>query len=276
MKEKYPATLVPVPGWNKFLDINEMSEDFPIIRRIAGRFENDKNKFIDIGLGVYHLSLDAELQDFDTKKMANLSMNIVSDECSMTDSEYKHNTLKINGKKIEIWNGKRGNRQINENVCCRIVPCYFLVFKSTNIHNQPFEYERTYPSKEQLDGDVSSIKKELVQQIFKSNTTMYNVSGKLKLKHAPTFLNYWHIILEIYAPSHKPPLQKTDKGWRNDAANALFESILRKNIWINKLPCCPMPKNIYEDSQFCKIRLFGEKLIRNLRVKSIKIKIVER
>lgn len=262
--KKYPATLIPIPGWKICLDIDKIRNsdtDFPIVRRISGIFKNDQHCFVDVGQGVYHLSLDAHLPDYNPGKIADLSMNIISDECSIEDSMHRHDIKDANLEDIGDWKGGRVTVRKYKRYLHRVNPCYFLAFKSSNIHNQPFVYQRQFGDSKQFDVEKESINpKEIICKAFSSDS-VYNVNGVLKLKHSPTNLNYWHTVLKIHAPEHNNEgIKKISGKWRQDVAQQLFDSILRKNIWIDKLPCECLSSNEYENKKYCKVRRFIEKV----------------
>ncbi|MCQ2360944.1 MAG: hypothetical protein MJ009_05655 [Paludibacteraceae bacterium] len=264
--KNYPATLIPIPGWERLLNIDKIRNsniDFPIVRRISGIFKQNRHFFIEVGQGVYHLLLDANLPEYNLSSIADLSMNIISDECSIEDSMYRHNIKDAKGNDIDNWNGERVLLRKYKKCLHCVDPCYFIALKASNIHNQTFTYERQYADIKQYNKDKESIDtkdpKEIIIKAFSSND-LYKVNGVLKLKHSPTKLNYWHTVLKTYAPKHSKGLKKIDSRWKQDVAQQIFESILRKNIWINELPCKCLSSNEYENKEYCKIRRFIERI----------------
>ena len=72
----------------------------------------------------------------------------------------------------------------------------------------------------------------MIDSVFNKNTT-YSVIGKTILRHDPTPLNYWHIVIDVHAPNSKPPLRNAKSKWRQDVQTNIFENVIRKNISIN-------------------------------------------
>lgn len=264
----YPPNLVPIKGWKKKINIED-TPNFPIVRRVLRNFDEDSNFFIDLGQGVYHIKLDADLDSLGLKSFVDLSMNIISEDSSLESSYYYHDILKIGDNKIGVWNGEEVNLDKYGDVYHYTPTCYFLIFESKNLHNIQFPFHRKYNNAEEWDSEKDDID-SLIDSVFNKNTT-YSVIGKTILRHAPTPLNYWHIVIDVHAPNSKPPLRNAKSKWRQDVQTNIFENVIRKNISINsiKSKCLPMPKSNYIMSKYL-FHIYIQKIIRWCKIISFK------
>lgn len=240
----YPPNLIPIKGWKKKIDI-ENAPNFPVVRRVLRNLDEDSNFFIDLGQGVCHIKLEADLESLGLKSFVDLSMNIISEDSSIESSNYYHDILKCDDNKKGNWNGEEVFLNKYGDVYHYTPSCYFLVFESKNLHNIQFPFHKKYNSVEEWNSEKDDID-SLIDFVFNKNKT-YSVMGKTTLKHDPTPLNYWHIVIDVHAPNSKPPLKNAKSKWKQDVQTSIFENVIRKNICINSIgsKCLPLSRNYY-------------------------------
>lgn len=262
----YPPNLIPIKGWKKRINVNDVP-NFPVVRRIHRDFKSDSDLYIDLGQGAYHIKLDAA-DVLGLTKLVDLSMNIVSEDSSIDNARFHHGMLSSNGDKISNWNGENVNPSEYGNICHYAHPCYLLVFESQHIHNIQFPYERTLNSYQEFENEKNDINvQSLVDSVFKKNQT-YQILGEISLRHDPTPLNYWHIVLDIRAPKSKNPIKDNNSKWKKNMQYCVFD-IIRKNISIDYIRdnCLSMNKYYYIEN---KGWIFLQKIIRWFRIISCK------
>lgn len=264
---KYPPNLVPIKGWKTKINIED-APNFPVVRRVPRNFDEDSNFFVDLGQGVYHIKLDADLKSLGLESFVDLSMNIISEDSSIESTRYYHDLQTKDGNKIGNWNGEEIYLEKYGDVYHYIPTCYFLFFESNNLHNITFPYYRKYDKVAEWNNEKNDINL-LIDSVFNKDTT-YSVIGKTILRHDPTPLNYWHIVIDVHAPTSKPPLVNARSKWRKDAQRSIFENVIRKNIYVNSIEnkCLPMPKKNYMYKYL--LHIYIQKIIRWCKIISCK------
>lgn len=262
---KYPNNLIPIVGWSPKIQIsgeNENIDSFPVARRVGGI--PNLNNFSTFDNKLFTIKLDANIQGLSPEDVAFMSMNILSEDCSMNESKFFHKVKDHNGKIIEKWDGGIV-RNIYQNETCQYAePCYFLVYNSRNLHLASIKTDVKMPDRETFNKHFEAIE-NVVDKIFNKQNE-YTINGLVQLCHDPTPLNYWHIVLEVHAPNNVI-LNKTKNGWKNIVGKEIVNSILRKNVYINNLPCSPLPRAKYQKSSYLMTLLY--KIFRYIQFKRL-------
>lgn len=268
---KYPVSLIPVKGWKCNINLDE-ANPFLVGRRVVGDWEKDKDRYFTTVDGKsYSLTIhdDFQLPDLNVSTLANMSMNLISEDSGVDNLAFWHKKL---SEKEKYWKGGWVFPWMYRNCLQYEQKCYFVVFQSVNIHHRTFQYPRQYKKKVEWEKDKSKMHlSEGIDAIFNGGQ-IYQVTGEVCLKHEPTDMNYWHVVLVISAPQGAPGLKRTKEGWREEVGRIILKTVLRRNILINPVEnVTVLKRKYYEDSGNLNLQLC--KWVRNISAIGLNVKI---
>jgi hypothetical protein len=244
---KYPATLIPVKGWKSRINLDEV-DSFSVGRRIVGDWMKDKDRFfttVDDKSYALAINDESQLPDLNALNLANLSMNILSEDSGIGNLAFWHKRLDKNEKS---WNGSWIFPWKYRKCLQYEKQCYVVVFQSVNLHHKTFQYPRQYQKKVEWEKDKEKMHVfNGIEEIFNSGE-IYRVTGEVYLRHEPTEMNYWHVVLVISAPQGGADLKRTKDGWRAEVGQIICKTILRKNILINPVEGVSLLKRKYYEA----------------------------
>ena len=208
-KNFYPASILPKHTYRSIINIDDLlnKQELYILRRAE---ISPEDLFTDLGT----LNSDA----IDLKDIPDLSMNLMGS--FFTDKHVKFVPLK---KGSQIWPGGVKvylSDFIDEyKVLTDNFSFFYINLKELHKISIPFEKEK----------DIQAV--NLFKQLKYANTVLGNRiisvnNGTSEIKHAPTYLNYWHIELQI-----KDPSSKVISRGKSRAASEILSKFLIEHIF---------------------------------------------
>lgn len=200
----YPDSLVPNVNYKGEIDIPTLLEkhDFHISRRI----KEPKEKSVYEEDGVWYLNRDA-LKEIDHE----MSVNLLG-----AGFHIEHTKFRQVGQASEAWHeGEAVDKMQYSQDVYEENDSFPILYRGKNLVGKKVPYSRPVQS-------ISNEQNELlakIQEIAKaklSSQDSIDIKAELGLKHSPSRLNYWHLILQI-KPSHDEQAMKNTKPtWKKD------------------------------------------------------------
>jgi len=250
-KEPYPTEILPLPSYKQELSIDLLLKKFGnllVVRLVKGEpkdyikeSENGESVFDDsiLGSGV-NLSLNLAGGEFDTSCNAHLRFLAIADEAKAP------------------WKGECVNPKIisiedNYKFC---TPCFGLCFYVREIHNRTFPAYRRFDTEAERDEYALKVAESTTDEekkydahlvgVFKKKDIDVEIRPRIKVQHAPTNANYWHVTLDTTRPTDKKPVETTEKLSKPD--KRLFKSLkqdLIQHCTVNTKPDYKIPRRFY-------------------------------
>jgi len=216
-KSRYPKSILPKQNYTPLLDFDVMSTqgEFFIIRRADVNCRDIFNEAGALKEGV-----------LSSKDIPGLSMNLLG-------AFYlpKHIKFRTINKGAESWlnNSKIymsdfiNDYTILNNFCA-------IIYKLNCLHNAsvPFINEKNKVS----DKFVKAF--NLTPEII---GTKYKLEGKIRISHAPTNLNFWHVELDLIDATNIKITRKDDNAWARSSKRHILEHFL-------SVPMLEIPENM--------------------------------
>lgn len=206
----YPKDIVPQPQYVIKIDIDNLLDkigDFLICRRLNGSLDDNIIEFN----GRKKLTIEA-LGD-----IINLSTNMLGAKFR-TD---KHLMYSPKGDATNDWDGKPVDlSKYNESYT--IVENYsFVTYKGKGLHNHDFPYWKALSKDDIKKAESLGIDLGKLNELSEAQFT-----GKIRLEHKPTMLNYWHVVMDLYPQDSEDPLVDKKARWKKNMARFVLEKIL--------------------------------------------------
>lgn len=218
----YPTTILPKKRYKIEIDIDNLfaGQDIFLLRKsdlseadTFKKFSNGQNLLVDDAIN--------------TKRVINLSTNIIGGFFKQKHTIYRpldEGTKEWNGDKIKMSSFKRAYK-IEK-------PMGNIFIKANKLHNKTIPF--TVASDDNIHKEISKFEKAFGNKTIKSNErgTPIKLLGKIKIKHVPVNLNYWHAELKIYSYDDNT----IEKYKSNTKTNALLDEIFTNWIKVNSEP----------------------------------------
>lgn len=228
-KPDYPKIIISHPEYRLRMDINNLLSEYPkllVVRCVDG---NKDDYYMQTENGKMILS-----EKVFKNSMANLSMNLAGGLFD-TDSNAHLRFLPATKEAAETWNGDIVSSELysSEDSYYFYEKCFGLCFYVSEIHERTFPFYKHFES--QYDRDIYEAEtmaavtdKEMSYDAhfvaeFKSKKESVEVRPRLKVNHAPTNVNYWHITLDTFRPTDKDFVKPTDK--LNSSDKSMFKAL---------------------------------------------------
>ncbi len=243
MSECYPRDILPRKEFKRNLNINDLLHLYPKLL-IVRRFSGNLSEHIDNTTSGPPVYLPTIFQG----NMANLSLNL-SGGIFDTNSSQHLRFLPKHTDASRAWNGEdipeylyvpKETYEYNDD-------CHGLCFFCADVHEQKFPFYRHFATKEERDEFYSKTLKATtdkekeydahIVEAFVNKNKKVVVYPRLKVHHAPTMVNYWHVTLDTYRPTDTEPVSSSEKT--NSTDRKMFKHlkmILLKQIMIDKEP----------------------------------------
>ena len=257
----YPSSMVPYIGLNHEVKVDELLKigDVAIARRVDRLLSSkDIRRMAD---GTCIVPADSSLREETFERIPFLSITMLRQSHPMAyakyDLEMKPKTDDWKGGMVWPWKQKDKANKCGDS--------YLMVYKASQLHNQPAKYQRRFESREtaeELQDDYEGLKDALIHKEF-TRKSFYQSIGTLSLKHSPTVLNYWHyeLVLEnkegkvIKNVKYKEGENEEEMNMNASFVNYVWEHFLCKMFWVDENPCSPeIPMSYFYDSRVCGIK----------------------
>lgn len=190
-------------------------------RRIDGRRED----CVDEEFGVENAFLKSDaLKNSDIPEM---SLSLLGALFNLEDLRYRQ--IK---KAIEDWDGKRvcDDALIKECVVECPNPWFAIAWNITGLHEQTVPYKKEFSREKDFKRFVEEINRvsDIINMEFEEyRKTVNPLVATTKLKHSPSFLNYWHFLFEIFPMGSEKPMVETKSNWEKGLADKVAKQCLR-------------------------------------------------
>lgn len=251
-KEPYPTEILPLPNYKQKLSIDLLLKKFGkllVVRLVEGELK-DYIKVSENG--------ESELDDSVFKNsMVNLSLNLAGGLFD-TNSNAHLRFLPKDDEAKAPWNGKYVNPNIvlgKENYKIT-TPCFGLCFYVREIHNRTFPAYKHFDTEAERDEYAFKVAESTTDEekkydahlvgVFEKRDIPVEIRPRIKVHHAPTNANYWHVTLDTTRPTDKMPVEPTENLSKSD--RKLFKALkqdLKRCCTINTNPDYKIPRRIY-------------------------------
>lgn len=229
MPESYPTEILPCPGYKEKMETDYLLTKYPdllVVRLVEGRVED---YYVDTE------SNDRVLSDKVFKNnMANLSMNLAGGLFN-TSSDAHLRFLPATKEATEAWDGQCVDPKLytTEDSYHFYGTCFGLCFFVRDIHNRTFPFYKHFESQEERDKYEENVKKNMSETersydahlvgAFENKKKTALTYPRLKVHHAPSKVNYWHMTLDTYRPTDISYIHPEDK--QNSGDKKMFKAL---------------------------------------------------
>ncbi len=228
-KEPYPIDILPKSTYIERLGVENLLAKYQnllAVRMVTGCVED---YFIETEEGEKQLSGKVF-----ANSMVNLSLNLAGGLFD-TDRHAHLRFLPSGDDATRPWKGESippalyltdGNYTIYD-------VCFGLCFQVRDIHNRTFPFHKHFETQEERDeyerraivatSDEEKAYDAHLVGVFKGKKQSVKVNSRIKIHHAPTMLNYWHMTLDTYRPTDVNYILPTDR--LKSADRTMFKSL---------------------------------------------------
>lgn len=251
-KEPYPKEILPLSSYKKVLNIDLLLKKFGnllVVRQVEGVLK----KYIKVSE-----KGENELDDSVFKNsMANFSLNLAGGQFD-TSSKAHLRFLPNDDEAKAPWNGGYVNPKIvlGEESYKITSPCFGLCFYVREIHNRTFPSYRHFDTEAERDEYAHKVAESTTDEekkydahlvgVFENKNKNVAIRPRIKVHHAPTNANYWHVTLDTTRPTDKKPVEPTEKLSNPD--KRIFKALKQDLILhytINTKPDYKIHRRIY-------------------------------
>lgn len=251
-KEPYPTEILPLPNYKQKLSIDLLLKKFGkllVVRLVEGELK-DYIKVSENG--------ESELDDSVFKNsMVNLSLNLAGGLFDTSSNAHLRFLPKDAEAKVS-WDGGYVNPKIVlvEDNYTITTPCFGLCFYVCNIHNKTFPAYRHFDTEAERDEYAHKVAESTTDEekkhdahlvgVFENKNKNVAIRPRIKVQHAPTNANYWHVTLDTTRPPDKKPVEPTENLSKSDKRlfKALKQDLIR-HCTIDTKPDYKIPRRIY-------------------------------
>lgn len=217
-KSGYPKQILPHPSYRRKLGLERLLVEYPnlmAVRKVDGKPEDYEHNGDKGGIFI-------SLEMF-KGNMANFSMNLAGGLFDVRPSKHLP-YLPTFAEATEDWDGKEPKEDFYAEY--RSNECFGLCFLIRTIHRRPFPYYRCFDNQKAYDEYVTKVegaalatrreKDEILVGKFLSKSDNVELRPFIKVHHAPTKVNYWHITLDTRRPTDVDYIKPKDKPISQD------------------------------------------------------------
>lgn len=215
----YPELILPHPSYRRKLGLERLLVKYPnlmAVRKVEGNFKDYERKG-DKGNSFI-------LPEVFNGNMANLSMNLAGGLFDVRPHKHLRYLPSIDDARLD-WDGNEPASELYSKY--NYSPhCFGLCFLIRNIHRRTFPYFRgfdsqkaydEYASKVEVAANALNIDKDIILVgKFISKLDSIELKPYIKVHHAPTRVNYWHITLDTRRPTDTSYVKAEEKQSNQD------------------------------------------------------------
>lgn len=129
-----------------------------------------------------------------------------------------------------------------------IEPCDIIYFKSSQIHNVSIPYLRSVDNVKELGKYEENVTKlgKTIKEVWNESLKKVEIYGTILLRHEPTMLNYWHVIIAAYSADNPPKKVDDTKGTWKKSLNGAILLLLQGNCLLSSPEISPIPECYYK------------------------------
>lgn len=241
---RYPINLIPKICWRQNIAIEQLIGQ-QVAVYVARRIEGSREDCIDNSLGSDSAFLKSNA--LCNSDIPDMSLSLLGALLCPEDLCYRQ--IK---EAMGDWDGKPvcSTPLIEDCVVECEKPWFAVAWNIKSLHDQTVPYKKEISGKKDYREFVEKINQ--VTEVIKMEFAEYKeaiapLTATTKLKHAPSFLNYWHFLFEVYPMGSDTPLEDTKKKWANDLADRVAKQCLRYSYqYLDDLNINPLEPSIWE------------------------------
>lgn len=240
--EPYPTLIVPQAVYRRRLGLERLLALYPnllVVRLVPGG--------VDDYMGTSENGEKVLLPNVFQHSMANLSMNLAGGLFD-TNVDGHLRFLPATKAAAATWFGGDVPGDLYGHGCYTITqPCFGLCFRVAEVHRRTFPFYRHFESGQERDDyarrteNVTTLAEKQMNAhvvgVFESKKKNVPVSPRIKVHHAPTMVNYWHMTLDTYRPTDVDYVHSDER--QNSADKRMFIALkqdLLQHVQINTTP----------------------------------------
>lgn len=230
---QYPQALVPQAGYEKKVSIDDLvaSQDFHISRRVEG----DESEMA-FTLGEEHRLTDDALAQYDER----LSVNLLGAGFMIDDTKLKQQKPASNA-----WDGTPVNIDDFAAVIELVEKSFPACYQASRVHQRPVPYKREF--------DKKTIADDLQKKLESLQNTAWGRLGEkvmrleaiVTLEHAPSFANYWHVVMQLQPSAAENVLKNAKTEWRKILLDTIRDEVFRVYLKLEDNDVIPVAKGFF-------------------------------
>lgn len=232
----YPNEILPNSNYKVCIGTDPLLEKYPrllLVRMVDGYPE----EYVMKGENGEIVFSDRVFKN----NMANLSLNLAGGLFDTTSGRHL-NFLPIK-EVASAWTGEDIPSYLFDDTNTYIFyeTCFGLCFYVSDIHNRTFPFYKHFESQQERDEYACRVQKIASEEEMKNDARLVGafeskkknilVHPRLRVHHAPTKANYWHMTLDTYRPTDIDYIRPEDK--LNNSDKSMFKA-LKQDL----LTCC--------------------------------------
>lgn len=231
----YPKEILPDSSYKKTINIDDIINDG--IELCLTRRSSVSPCEYTIG-GKRFLKEDAL-----TKDALNYSLNLMGGKFKKDHVPWRQKKEANND-----WDGSDVDLSNYKDMVEYIHSCDIIYFKSSQIHNIPIPYLRSVDNDKELGKYEENITKlgKTIKEVWNESSKEIEIYGTILLKHEPTMLNYWHVIIAAYSAENPPKKVDDTKGKWKKSLNAAILMLLKGNYLSSSPEISSIPECYYK------------------------------
>ena len=219
----YPDSLLPKPDYVSEMNVDQMLADE--VTLIFVRRSDCPLEEIETVSGDYMLSEDCVSDD-----VFNYSMNLLGAGFDVAS----HLRIRQTGDGWKCWLGDQFLSAEEIERSWVEVEGYPIYYRAKDLHNKTFPYQRVFEKKKDFTAKMARIKRrdlKPAEDIWSPEAKSVSLWGILRVNHAPSFMNYWHVTWDAYEPDQlTSPITKGKGKWRDEIRGYMIEYLRRNYI----------------------------------------------
>lgn len=268
MSASYPQEIFPKFTYKRRLNVDKLLASHPdllVVRMVDG----DIGQYQSITQGGEQVLTDKVFKN----SMANLSMNLAG---GLFDVSVDVHLCYLPEKSVvKPWQGWPIKKSLcsKESSYKRYGECFGLSFCVRKIHNRTFPFYKHFDTQKDRDDYAREVAAAPTNanvfgedakcvDVFKSKKENVLVHPRIRMHHAPTNANYWHVTLDTYRPTEVNYIRSEEV---KSADKKMFKALKQDLLvccTINESPCYKLEKSEYYKRLFYYLDAFCMKVRR--------------
>ena len=216
---KYLRFILPHEGYKPRMDMNGLlakERSLTVVRRSPVPFEL-------IGPRGDLLS-----EDCVTENIFNYSMNLLGGEFQVG----LHLAIRQKGRGVDDWDGETFLSDEEIAVCWELVDAsYPIYYRVSDLQNVEIPYKKRIGK----ESEYKALQDQMIAQDVRAAMSVWDPAdpvvsfkGFMRVNHAPTLMNYWHVTLDVYESfAPEKPLKKSKSAWNAEIRGYVFDYLRR-------------------------------------------------
>lgn len=235
---KYPQSILPRRNYVAKIDIDKMlvNGNMPlvVVRRspIPFKLVGPKKNLL--------------AEECVSENVFNYSMNLLGGGFQVKE----HLGLRQKDKGCNDWDGESFLTEDELEGCWeRLEESHPIYYRVEDLHGVGIPYKK----KIEKERDYKLILQQLIEQdkqaaigVWEPNGREVELTGVIRVNHAPTMMNYWHVTLDAYEPhALEKPLKKNKSAWNSEIRGYVVDYLRRHYLPEVKVTAYSIPSCWY-------------------------------